>query len=264
MSERRLPWSGVGLAVVGALLAGHAIAERSAAPAASAAPPKKSCCLPKHATATPATCPIRTNDQGWVDDEDAGSTRFRRALRDGVFRPWIELGRAPTPEEIAARLKLPRAATNELLDQLEACGQASTVGILRVPQSSLIAVAWPLSNVPTGIVLTLESSKPVFSRCASDALGTSQMLGKRASVDAIPRDGGPRVHVVVDGNKLVSVEPRDAVVAHGDSCDDITFFSSKLAAEAWAKEHGSDVEVRSMKDAVEHGAAFFGRFTAGL
>ncbi len=115
--------------------------------------------------------------------------KIRTSLMQGVFEPWLELGRAPTPNEIGARLKLDAAATDALMDTMAACGSTMGFGVHRVPESDLIAVAWPLSNVPTGIEVTVEGKKPVHARCAVDALGVSKMMGRRASVDAMTRDG---------------------------------------------------------------------------
>src|SRR2546423_806681 len=86
--------------------------------------------------------------KGRVVDDGAEGERVRRGLVAGVFRLWTETGRAPTPAEFAARMQLSQADADRLLDQLQACGEAVGSGILRVPESELIAVAWPFANVP--------------------------------------------------------------------------------------------------------------------
>jgi hypothetical protein len=139
-----------------------------------------------------------------------------------------------------------------------------TAGILRVPQSDLIAVAWPFANVPTGITVTVEGGRPVFSRSAIDALGISKMLGKKTTIEAEPRDGGPKLRIVVDGDKLVSAEPAGATVVRGVGCDNMAFFSSPEAAERWKKQRHEDGATLSLAEAVQRGARIFGRFTESM
>ena len=141
--------------------------------------------------------------------------RLRRAMRDGLFAPWTELGRAPTPAEFAQRLKLPPPDADRLLDELQACGESVGGGILRVPESELIAVAWPLSNVPTGITVTVAGGKPAFARCAIDALGVSALTAKRTVVEATARDNAAPLRVVVDGDRIVEARPAGVVVVRG-------------------------------------------------
>lgn len=222
------------------------------------------CCSTKHAPSAQA-CPAHFENGKLVATDKADVDRLRRVMRDGIFVQWFELGRAPTPEEVGTRLHLDSAGTASLLDQLEACGTSLEVGVRKVPESDLIAVAWPLANVPTGITVTLEGSKPVQARCAIDSLGISKMMGKRAMVDAETRDGKAHLHVVVDGDKVVSAEPSNAIVFKGTGCDEMLFFSSQAGLDAWKKEHGIEGgKVFDMTEAVVHGAGIFGKFTEGL
>lgn len=222
-------------------------------------------CCPTKPPAVSQGCPAHFEKGKLVVTDQAEVDRLRRAMRDGVFTLWVELGRAPTPDEIGDRLHLDQPGVDVLLGKLEACGEAAEFGIRRVPESDLLAVAWPLANVPTGITVTVEGGKPVQARCAIDSLGVSKMLGKKTTVDAETRDGKTKLHVVVDGDKLVSADPPDAVVFKGASCDAMLFFSSQAGLDGWKKSHGIEGgEVFSMTDAVTHGAGIFGRFTAGI
>jgi hypothetical protein len=222
------------------------------------------CCSKSHAP-TVTTCPAHVGPNGFVIDDQVEADRVRRAMLDGVFRPWFELGRAPTQDEIGARLKLSAADTNLLVSELQACGEAVQMGILKVPESDIIAVAWPLANVPTGITVTLDGSRTVNARCAVDALGISQMMGKRAVIEATTRDNGAKVRIEVDGDRLVSAEPPGVAVMKGGSCDEMNFFSSVAAIDAWKKDHPNEAaKVLPIEDAVKHGAEIFGRFTRGL
>src|SRR5262249_6332526 len=148
-----------------ALGAGGAIAARDRL--ATAADECKTGCKPRPpASAASVSCPAHFEDGKLAVTDAAEAEEVRTALMQGVLERWFDLGRAPTPAEIGARLKLDPAATDHVMDTLAACGSAVEFGVHRVPDSDLIAVAWPLSNVPTGIDVTLEGKKPVHARCA--------------------------------------------------------------------------------------------------
>jgi len=242
-------------AIAGAAIgaAGMKVMRPSAAPAPSGP-----------AAATPK-CPVHYAADGQLQVDDPRETaRLRRALKEGVFVPWTQLGRAPTPEEFAQRLKVSQPDADALLDRLQACGESVGGGILRAPESKLIAVAWPLSNVPTGITVTTLGGKPAFARCAIDALGVSEMLQKRTVIEASARDNGSPVRIVVDVDKIVSAEPADVVVVKGRGCDDMVFFSSRAAAEAWRAQNDRDATLYSLAEALQRGAKIFNRETGGL
>jgi hypothetical protein len=226
-------------------------------------PAAASSCEPQ-AKPAGAKCPVHWGKEGVEVDNRDDAERLHRALLDGVLEPWTQAGRAPTPAEFAQRMKLPQAEADRLLDQMQACGELVGSGILRVPESELIAVAWPLANVPTGITVTVEGGKPAFARCAIDALGVSQMLRRQAVVEAESRDNGARLRVVVDGDKVTSAEPAGVVVVKGKGCDNMSFFSSKQAAEAWQKAHDGEGELLLLADAVQRGAKIFGRLATAL
>src|SRR4029077_17070172 len=137
-------------------------------------------------------------------------------------------------------------------------------GILRVPESELIAVAWPLANVPTGITVTVQGGKPAFARCAVDAVGVAQMLRRQAVVEAESRDNGARLRVVVDGDKVTSAEPPGVVVVKGKGCDNMSFYSSEQARPAWQQAQGGGGELFTLAEAVEGGAKIFGRLATSL
>jgi hypothetical protein len=208
-------------------------------------------------------CPARYEKDKLVITDRKEAEHLRTSLVDGVFGPWFELGRAPTPAEVGERLKLDEKQTELLLDKLASCGAIGPFGIHRVPESELIAVAWPLANVPTGIDVTVEGKKPVHARCAIDALGISKMLGKKATVDATTNDRLP-LHVEVDGDKLVSGSPSEAVVFKGGSCDQMMFFSNMAALERWRHGGAPPGRTLTLAEAVTRGAETFGRMTRPL
>jgi hypothetical protein len=264
--EMKTIWVGVlgmALGVAGA------VGTRSHWGAAADACGSTSGCKPR-APIAKVSCPAMFENGKLAITDVAEAERLRVNLVDGVFTPWFELGRAPTPTEVGARLKLDPAATNLMLDKLAACGQhdTSAFGIHRVPESELIAVAWPLANVPTGIDVTLEGKKTVHARCAIDALGISKMMGKKAVVEAT-MDDGVTLRAEVDGDTLVSATPAEAVVFKGGSCDQMMFFSSATALDQWKKKKtetggtpaSSQGKTYTLVEAVKHGADSFGRMT---
>ena len=260
------PWlvvAAIAGAGVGAVLVMRARPPAACPTAAADGASKRGCC---HGAGDPqaARCPVHWGTDDVVVDNRAEAERVRRALVDGIFRLWTETGRAPTPAEFAARMQISQADADRLLDQLQACGEAVGSGILRVPESELIAVAWPFANVPTGITVTAAGGEPAFARCAYDALGVSKMLGKQAVVEAKARDSSVRLRVVVNGDKVVSAEPAGVVVVKGKSCDNMSFFSSRPAAEAWRKDHDGEGELLTLAEAVQRAAKSFGRYATGL
>ena len=250
---------GVGLACLAAGVALGAAGMRAARPT-----PSCPSCAPV-ARNTAEKCPVHNDAGGALKvDDQAETDRLRRALKDGIFAPWTEMGRAPTPAEFAKRMQLPEAEADRLLDRLQACGESVGGGILRAPESQLIAVAWPLANLPTGITVTTAGGKPAFARCAIDALGVSEMMQKRTVVEASARDNDAKIRIVVDGEKAVSADPPGVVVVKGRGCDDMSFFSSREAAEAWRAQHDHDATLFTLADAVRRGAKIFNHETAGL
>jgi alkylmercury lyase-like protein len=244
---------------------------RAAPPCASTpAPTEPSAGTSKHGCchgadkATAAKCPLHYEGAVLKVDDQAETQRLRRAMRDGLFLPWTELGRAPTPAEFAGRLKIAQADADRLLDALQACGESVGGGILRVPESELIAVAWPLSNVPTDITVTVAGGKAAFARCAIDGLGVSSMLGRRTVVEAAARDNGQRLRVVVDGERIIEAQPAGFVVVRGEGCDNMSFFSSQAAGEAWRKANGGASTLLTLAEAVARGARVFSKETLGL
>jgi hypothetical protein len=261
-------------AIAGAAIGGGAIwaARGRTAPApcptattqaATAGTPKPGCCHGEHETEA-AKCPVHYEGEALKIDDQARTRRLRQVLHDGLFVPWTETGRAPAPDEFARRLKISQPEADRLLDELQACGEAVGGGILRVPGSELVAVAWPLSNVPTGITVTVAGGKPAFARCAIDALGVSAMLEKRTVVEGTARDNGQRLRVVVDGARIVEANPAEVVVVRGNGCDNMSFFSSRAAGDAWRKANDPGSTLLTLAEAVTRGARIFSKETQGL
>src|SRR5262245_1233500 len=90
----------VGIAVAGIVLGvALTVATRSRWEAWASACPT---CGTKTAQAAAARkCPARFVDGKLVVTDRQHVDELRLAMRDGVYRPWFELGRAPTPDEMS-------------------------------------------------------------------------------------------------------------------------------------------------------------------
>src|SRR3989449_9593950 len=71
----------------------------------------------KQRAAKPPQCRLRPG-QDWPEAEDQKeATRYRHPILDGIFEQWSDLGGAPTPAELAERMRLPQPAAHRLADR---------------------------------------------------------------------------------------------------------------------------------------------------
>jgi hypothetical protein len=104
------------------------------------------------------------------------------------------------------------------------------------------------------IAVVVDGQQPVRTTCPLEALGISTAAGKSAVVDATTRDGAP-LHLDVNGGRLVRAAPAEAVLFKGTACNQMMFFSSAAALEAWKKDHPIDGRMYTMPEAVKLGAS---------
>jgi hypothetical protein len=97
---------GIGMGATGAIASQRLWSSGCTTESVAAAAPKKSCCNRTHATSEVAKCPVHPGDNGPVVDDRVAAKQLQHELVDGVFRRWVELGRAPTPDEVAKRLNV--------------------------------------------------------------------------------------------------------------------------------------------------------------
>lgn len=184
-----------------------------------------------------------------------------RVLRDGVYRQWPEIGRAPRPREIARALSMTEPEVNRALEALSSrefpCGS-----IERAHRSDRIVFAWPFSNVPTEYVVKIQGSKPVYGRCAIDALGVSAMFGRPVEIEATSVSSGAPIRIAVNGTRVERAEPAEAVVwVAGEECgcDEMVIFANRAELAEWrrilAKPEGRTL---SLEDATAYGVRVFG------
>lgn len=184
-----------------------------------------------------------------------------RVMREGVYRLWPELGRAPRPRELAKALGMDEKEVNRLLEAID--GHWSPCGsIERASKSDRIVFAWPLSNVPTEYVVTIQGSKPVFGRCAIDALGMSAMYGKPVEIAATSVASDVPIRITVNGDRVEHAEPADAVVwVAGEECgcDEMALFANRAELEAWKKALDKpEGNTLTLAEATKHGVEVFG------
>jgi Alkylmercury lyase len=119
------------------------------------------------------------------------SAELDRDVRLALFDLFVELGRAPGREEIAARASVTveevRASYGRLHDQRV---------IVLDPNSREVWMANPFSAVPTPFLVRI-GKRSWYGNCIWDGLGICAMLGGEGTVDAQCPDCGEPLSVVV-------------------------------------------------------------------
>lgn len=213
--------------------------------------------------ATPLDGPEAAPSSSAADTHDNGVSAqvACRVLRDGVYRLWPEFGRAPRPREIAKALSMTEPDVHQALDALSSrelpCGR-----IERASRSDRIVFAWPLSNVPTEYIIKIPGSKPVYGRCAIDALGVSAMYGKPVEIEATSVSSGAPIRISVHGSRVERAEPADAVVwvaGEDCGCDEMVIFANRAELAEWRRTLGKpEGRTLSLDEATAYGVRVFG------
>lgn len=184
-----------------------------------------------------------------------------RVLREGVYQLWPELGRAPRAREIARALDMSELDVTRALDALSS-GEFPCGEIERAHRSDRIVFAWPLSNVPTEYVVKIQGFKPVYARCAIDALGVSAMYGKPVEIEATSVSTGDPIQIAMNGERVErSVPPEVSVWVAGEdcSCDEMVFFINRAELAEWRQRLGKpEGRTLSLDDATAYGVSVFG------
>ncbi len=183
------------------------------------------------------------------------SPQAKLVFQKGVYPLWPELGRAPTIQEIQAKVGL--SSEQEVLSafhELEKLGFRQ----IFVPGTQTIQWFWPFSSLDHGVEVTLAGAKTVHARCAIDALGMSSMFGKVARISIKSPLDGTKLELEIDGTRLVRATP-GIVASDSDSCDEMLFFASKEEYERYVKKTGTKtMELRTLEQALERGVQSFG------
>ncbi len=211
--------------------------------------------------ATPLDGPVTAGTSSTAQEAAVPPEVSCRVMREGVYRLWPELGRAPRPREIATALRMDEREVNRILDAID--GHWSPCGsIERADKSDRIVFAWPLSNVPTEYLVTIQGSKPVYGRCAIDALGMSAMYGRPVEIAATSVASDVAIRITVNGDRVERAEPADAVVwvaGEDCGCDEMALFANRAELEAWRraldKPEGNTL---TLAEATKYGVEVFG------
>lgn len=184
----------------------------------------------------------------------------QEVVRNGIYRTWIRLGHVPTKAEVQAALGPDSGARVErAFHELQSGGFSE----IFVPGTQIIRWFWPLSSQDHGVEVTLAGEKPVFARCAVDALGMSQMFGKPSTISIRTPLLKKRIEFSMNGSTLTKFDS-SVIVSKGDGCGDLLFFSSSEEFTRFREKTGrSHLKVMTLSDAVQWGVASFGSIFRG-
>lgn len=196
-----------------------------------------------------------------------------RAVHQAVLRAFAQTGRSPSPDVLDEAAAPFGASGAQVMRALHA------EDFLRLDADGAISAAYPFSATPTAHRVTVHGGPTVHAMCAVDALGMAAMLGKDVTVtSAEPITGLPVTITVPADGTPPHWQPETAVVFYGEEsgstccrpnrtappvaadtcCGTISFFTTPVAATAWAKQH-PDVTGRIMgrREAWQTGVAIF-------
>jgi len=117
-------------------------------------------------------------------------------IRLFVYRHFIEIGKAPTLEEVSTEFDISKQQTIPFFQQL------AVDQILVFEKDQQIRMALPFSNVPTQY-LVKSGDRSWWSNCAWDALGISAMTGLDTHFEASCPDCGDLINIKIE-NGIVS------------------------------------------------------------
>jgi len=98
------------------------------------------------------------------------------AIREQVYRLFVDWGRPPVPAELAESLELTQGEVEDSLRRL-----AAEHSLVLAPGTPYIWMANPLSSIPTPFSVESEG-RTLFGNCIWDALGIVAMLGGNGTV----------------------------------------------------------------------------------
>lgn len=115
-------------------------------------------------------------------------------LRAEIYARFVEQGRAPTAEEMAASRGEAMTDTRAAYRRLHEAHQ------ILLDEAGAIRMANPLAGRPTDYAVYLADGRHLWANCAWDALGVSALLGQDARMVAKhPNSGAELRFAVVDG-----------------------------------------------------------------
>jgi len=201
---------------------------------------------------------------GWDRRAWQDYTAAEDAVRREILELYRDLGRAPSPEEIARRADTGPDQVRPLLKRLAARD-------LIVLEDDEIIGAYPLTDRPSEHRVVI-ADRELHAMCAIDALGVGAMYRTDATITSRCRLCHAPIDIATgDGGRcLATLSPAGAVVfaAVGDRsgcaatslCTTIAFFCGGAHLSAWRSSQSSEGPAfrLSIGDALEVGRAIFG------
>jgi hypothetical protein len=122
---------------------------------------------------------------------------------------------------------------------------------------------WPLSNLNTGIIVELENMKPIYARCAIDALGISMMYKKPITLKIKSPKYGNMIKLKINKNRI-EVGESLLISYGGGGCDQTLFFSSQKEFEDYKEDKNlPNMKYFTMSQALSRGILIFGKLLEG-
>lgn len=188
------------------------------------------------------------------------SPETQKVVKLGIFSLWPKLGHAPTVTEIKQGLGY--SSDEPVLKAFNELRDAGWNEIFH-DGTNEIKWVWPLSMIDHGVIVTLEGEKPVFARCAVDALGMSKMFGKPAQITVTTPLFHERLTFLVNGINA-KLSDKNTVISTGDSCDDVLFFSSREEFDQYKEKNKKpDLKILTFDQALARGIKVFGKILEG-
>lgn len=164
-----------------------------------------------------------------------------RHVHQRVLAEFAAAGRPPPAAEVDRLARLHGGDPGRVRAEL------TGADLLAFTAQGEVRAAYPFSPAPTGIRVSWDDGREVYSMCAIDALGMSAMLGRPVTITAAEPGTGRRITVAVDGGHA-RWAPATAVVFAGETgeagcpsadrcCGYINFFTTGRAARVWARGH---------------------------
>jgi hypothetical protein len=131
-------------------------------------------------------------------------TSFEADVRLAVYRHFIDVGRAPTPVELAAAFGVAPMQIAAALRHLQEIHDA----VVMLPGGRYLWMAEPFSAVPTSYVATTGDGRSWFGNCVWDGLGILVVLASDGVVTSACPTTGSMIELRIESGKL---SPTDTI-----------------------------------------------------
>jgi len=198
-----------------------------------------------------------------------------RMVHRAVLRSLAETGKPPRQAEIAAMLGSRRSAIhalatlgrNDLVVLNEPVTLDEKTHQLVVPDSVEVLGAYPMTTEKTPHKVEINGHS-VNAMCAVDALALSPMFGWETQIESRCHVTGIPIRIRQKGAEITEVTPSSdirvgirwqsacAAAAH-TLCTEMVFLNDAETANMWRENDPASIELFTLAEAVELGAAFF-------